>query len=76
VLKSATADGRIGLHQPAVDDAGQHLYQRPSAVAAAQLDKAAAITLSRSVGVRGDVLQRFEHLIAQPHGIILVTRFR
>lgn len=37
------------------------------------LDKSGSKLSLESVGMQGDVLQRFEHLIAQPHGIILVT---
>jgi general secretion pathway protein E len=37
------------------------------------LDKSGAKLSLESVGMQGDVLQRFEHLVAQPHGIILVT---
>ncbi len=37
------------------------------------LDKSGSKLTLESVGMQGDVLQRFEHLIAQPHGIILVT---
>ena len=37
------------------------------------LDKSGAKLSLESVGMQGDVLGRFEHLIAQPHGIILVT---
>jgi general secretion pathway protein E len=37
------------------------------------LDKSGGKLSLESVGMQGDVLQRFEHLVAQPHGIILVT---
>ena len=37
------------------------------------LDKSGTKLSLESVGMQGDVLARFEHLIAQPHGIILVT---
>ena len=37
------------------------------------LDKSGAKLSLESVGMQGYVLGRFEHLIAQPHGIILVT---
>ncbi|HOV20427.1 MAG TPA: ATPase, T2SS/T4P/T4SS family, partial [Ottowia sp.] len=37
------------------------------------LDKSESRISLESVGMQGDVLQKFEHLIAQPHGIILVT---
>ena len=37
------------------------------------LDKSESKLSLESVGMQGDVLRRFEHLIAQPHGIILVT---
>jgi len=37
------------------------------------LDKSGAKLSLESVGMQGDVLRRFEHLVAQPHGIILVT---
>ena len=37
------------------------------------LDKSQSKLSLESVGMQGDVLRRFEHLIAQPHGIILVT---
>jgi len=37
------------------------------------LDKSGAKLSLESVGMQGDVLKRFEHLVAQPHGIILVT---
>ena len=37
------------------------------------LDKSGSKLSLESVGMQGDVLKRFEHLIAQPHGIILVT---
>ncbi|MFC7409751.1 GspE/PulE family protein [Hydrogenophaga atypica] len=37
------------------------------------LDKSESKLSLESVGMQGDVLKRFEHLIAQPHGIILVT---
>ena len=37
------------------------------------LDKSENRISLESVGMQGEVLQKFEHLIAQPHGIILVT---
>ena len=37
------------------------------------LDKSGGKLSLESVGMQGDVLARFEHLVAQPHGIILVT---
>jgi len=37
------------------------------------LDKSESQLSLESVGMQGPVLKRFEHLIAQPHGIILVT---
>ncbi len=37
------------------------------------LDKSSAKLSLESVGMQGDALARFQHLIAQPHGIILVT---
>ena len=37
------------------------------------LDKSGAKLSLESVGMQGGVLKRFEHLVAQPHGIILVT---
>ncbi len=37
------------------------------------LDKTETKLTLESVGMQGDTLARFEHLIAQPHGIILVT---
>jgi general secretion pathway protein E len=37
------------------------------------LDKSESQLSLESVGMQGEVLQRFEHLISQPHGIILVT---
>ena len=37
------------------------------------LDKSESKLSLESVGMQGDVLKRFEQLIAQPHGIILVT---
>ena len=37
------------------------------------LDKSESKLSLESVGMQGDVLHRFEKLIAQPHGIILVT---
>jgi general secretion pathway protein E len=37
------------------------------------LDKTGAKLSLEAVGMEGHTLQRFEHLIAQPHGIILVT---
>lgn len=37
------------------------------------LDKNADVLTLEAVGMQGDVLKNFEHLIAQPHGIILVT---
>jgi general secretion pathway protein E len=37
------------------------------------LDKSGERINLEAVGMQGDVLSRFEHLIAQPHGIILVT---
>ena len=37
------------------------------------LDKSESKLSLEAVGMQGDVLQKFEHLIAQPHGIILVT---
>ena len=37
------------------------------------LDKSESRLSLESVGMQGEVLRRFEHLIAQPHGIILVT---
>ena len=37
------------------------------------LDKSGDRLNLEAVGMQGDVLSRFEHLVAQPHGIILVT---
>jgi general secretion pathway protein E len=37
------------------------------------LDKSGAKLSLESVGMQGHVLSRFEHLVTQPHGIILVT---
>jgi len=37
------------------------------------LDKSDSTLSLESVGMRGDLLHRFEQLVAQPHGIILVT---
>ena len=37
------------------------------------LDKSQSKLSLESVGMQGDLLQRFEQLVAQPHGIILVT---
>jgi general secretion pathway protein E len=37
------------------------------------LDKSESKLSLESVGMQGDVLRRFEHLVTQPHGIILVT---
>jgi general secretion pathway protein E len=37
------------------------------------LDKSQDKLTLESIGMQGEVLQRLEHLIAQPHGIILVT---
>ena len=37
------------------------------------LDKSGGKLTLESVGMQGDVLARFEHLVTQPHGIILVT---
>ena len=37
------------------------------------LDKSESKLTLESVGMQGAVLQRFEHLVTQPHGIILVT---
>jgi len=37
------------------------------------LDKSGARLSLESIGMQGPTLQRFEHLIAQPHGIVLVT---
>jgi general secretion pathway protein E len=37
------------------------------------LDKSAGKLTLQAVGMQGGVLQQFEHLITQPHGIILVT---
>ncbi|WP_394790708.1 GspE/PulE family protein [Rhodoferax sp.] len=37
------------------------------------LDKSGAKLTLESVGMQGDVLDQLQHLIAQPHGIILVT---
>jgi general secretion pathway protein E len=37
------------------------------------LDKTETRLTLESVGMQGDTLERFEHLITQPHGIILVT---
>ena len=37
------------------------------------LDKSESKLSLEAVGMRGDLLQRFESLIAQPHGIVLVT---
>jgi general secretion pathway protein E len=37
------------------------------------LDKSESQLSLESVGMQGDVLKRFEHLVTQPHGIILVT---
>ena len=37
------------------------------------LDKSGERLNLEAVGMQGEVLKRFEHLVAQPHGIILVT---
>ncbi len=37
------------------------------------LDKSGERINLEAVGMQGDVLRQFEHLVAQPHGIILVT---
>ncbi len=37
------------------------------------LDKSEGRLSLEALGMQGDVLQRFEHLVTQPHGIILVT---
>jgi general secretion pathway protein E len=37
------------------------------------LDKTSSKISLESVGMQGEVLARFEHLVAQPHGIVLVT---
>jgi general secretion pathway protein E len=37
------------------------------------LDKSESQLSLESVGMQGEVLKRFEHLVTQPHGIILVT---
>jgi len=37
------------------------------------LDKSESRLSLESVGMQGDVLERFKHLLTQPHGIILVT---
>jgi general secretion pathway protein E len=37
------------------------------------LDKTGSKLSLESVGMQGEVLKRFEHLVAQPHGIVLVT---
>jgi general secretion pathway protein E len=37
------------------------------------LDKTESKLTLESVGMQGEVLRRFEHLVTQPHGIILVT---
>ncbi|QXL83447.1 GspE/PulE family protein [Comamonas sp. NLF-1-9] len=37
------------------------------------LDKSESKLSLQAVGMQGEVLARFEHLIAQPHGILLVT---
>ena len=37
------------------------------------LDKSGAKLSLESVGMQGEVLKQFEHLVSQPHGIILVT---
>jgi len=74
--KRLPQDGRIGLRLGA-----RAIDVRVSTIPSAHGERAVLRLLDKSehrmsleaVGMTGDVLQQFERLIAQPHGIILVT---
>jgi len=74
--KRLPQDGRIGLRL-----GGRAVDVRVSTLPSAHgeravlrlLDKSDGVLSLEAVGMQGDTLQRFEHLIHQPHGIVLVT---
>jgi general secretion pathway protein E len=74
--KRLPQDGRISLRigERAVDVRVSTLPSAHGERAVLRLlDKSESKLSLESVGMRGDVLTRFESLIAQPHGIVLVT---
>ncbi|MGQ9725332.1 MAG: GspE/PulE family protein [Tepidimonas sp.] len=74
--KRLPQDGRIGLRL-----GGRAVDVRVSTLPSAHgeravlrlLDKSDGVLSLGAVGMQGEILQRFEHLIHQPHGIVLVT---
>ncbi|EYC51062.1 secretion system protein E [Hylemonella gracilis str. Niagara R] len=74
--KRLPQDGRISLRL-----GGRAIDVRVSTLPSAHgeravlrlLDKSGSQLTLESVGMEGETLTRFEHLVAQPHGIILVT---
>jgi len=74
--KRLPQDGRISLRigERAVDVRVSTLSGAHGERAVLRLlDKSESKLSLEAVGMRGEVLQRFEALIAQPHGIVLVT---
>ena len=74
--KRLPQDGRISLRlgQRAIDVRVSTLPSAHGERAVLRLlDKSGARLSLESIGMQGPTLQRFEHLIAQPHGIVLVT---
>ena len=74
--KRLPQDGRISLRlgQRAIDVRVSTLPSAHGERAVLRLlDKSGARLSLESVGMQGPTLQRFEKLIAQPHGIVLVT---
>ena len=74
--KRLPQDGRISLRlgQRAIDVRVSTLPSANGERAVLRLlDKSGARLTLESIGMQGPTLQRFEQLIAQPHGIVLVT---
>ena len=74
--KRLPQDGRISLRlgQRAIDVRVSTLPGAHGERAVLRLlDKSQSRLTLAAVGMQGPTLQRFEHLIAQPHGIVLVT---
>ncbi|MFN3375564.1 MAG: GspE/PulE family protein [Burkholderiaceae bacterium] len=74
--KRLPQDGRIGLRlgTRAIDVRVSTLPSAHGERAVLRLlDKSESKLSLEAVGMQGETLARFEHLIAQPHGIILVT---
>ena len=74
--KRLPQDGRISLRlgQRAIDVRVSTLPSAHGERAVLRLlDKSGARLTLESIGMQGPTLQRFEQLIAQPHGIVLVT---